>query len=135
MAYSIFRANVPQVYFNLDRDKAKTLDVDVGEVVQTLQAYLGSLYVNDILGPMSLNRVNMCRAASVTAVSAPGYPTGSAIAGMLATTTIRLILVPVLYVAIQAVRKWTMRQYKGIHAPLAQVPDAQPAAAGHYAPN
>jgi HAE1 family hydrophobic/amphiphilic exporter-1 len=46
-AYSTFRANVPQVFVDLDRDKAKTLDVPVSAVFQTLQAQLGSYYVND----------------------------------------------------------------------------------------
>jgi HAE1 family hydrophobic/amphiphilic exporter-1 len=46
-AYSTFRANVPQVFVDLDREKAKTLQVPVSEVFQTLQAQLGSYYVND----------------------------------------------------------------------------------------
>lgn len=46
-AYTTFRANVPQVFVDLDREKAKTLDVAVSDVFQTMQAYLGSFYVND----------------------------------------------------------------------------------------
>ncbi|MEM9633442.1 MAG: multidrug efflux RND transporter permease subunit [Pseudomonadota bacterium] len=46
-AYSTFRANVPQVFVDLDREKAKTLGIDVAEVFTTLQAYLGSYYIND----------------------------------------------------------------------------------------
>lgn len=46
-AYTTFRANVPQVFVDLDREKAKTLDVAVSDVFQTMQAYLGSYYVND----------------------------------------------------------------------------------------
>ena len=46
-AYSTFRANVPQVFVDLDRDKAQTLNVPVAQVFQTLQAQLGSYYVND----------------------------------------------------------------------------------------
>ena len=46
-AYSTFRANVPQVFVELDREKAKALDVDVGEVFATLQSYLGAFYIND----------------------------------------------------------------------------------------
>jgi hydrophobic/amphiphilic exporter-1 (mainly G- bacteria), HAE1 family len=130
MAYSTFRSNVPQLFVNLDREKAKTLDVNVSEVFGTLQSYLGSYYINDfnlfgrvyrvmiqadssyrdtvddigklyvrsnsgemvpmstlvtvdnILGPMNLNRFNMFRAASITATPAPGYSTGSAIAAL-----------------------------------------------------
>ncbi|MEM1360205.1 MAG: multidrug efflux RND transporter permease subunit [Pseudomonadota bacterium] len=126
-AYTTFRANVPQVFVDLDREKAKTLDVPVSEVFQTMQAYLGSFYVNDfnlfgrvyqvmiqadgnyrtkiedignlyarsstgdmvplrtlidvdnILGPMSLTRFNLFRAATVTAIPAPGFSTGDAI--------------------------------------------------------
>ena len=129
-AYSTFRANVPQLFVDLDREKAKTLGVDVGEVFATLQSYLGSVYVNDfnsfgrvyrvmvqaearyrdeaadiarlhvrtrtgemvplstlvsvetILGPTLLNRYNQFRAATVTAVPAPGYSTGQAIAAV-----------------------------------------------------
>jgi HAE1 family hydrophobic/amphiphilic exporter-1 len=46
-AYSTFRANVPQVFVDLDREKTKTLGIDVAEVFTTLQAYLGSYYIND----------------------------------------------------------------------------------------
>ncbi|MXU64549.1 efflux RND transporter permease subunit [Oceanomicrobium pacificus] len=126
-AYATFRANVPQVFVDLDREKAKTLNVSVSEVFQTMQAHLGSVYVNDfnlfgrvykvmiqadgtyrdkiedignlyarsttgemvplstlinverVLGPMLLNRYNMFRASTVTAVPAEGYSTGDAI--------------------------------------------------------
>jgi hydrophobe/amphiphile efflux-1 (HAE1) family protein len=44
---STFRANVPQLYVNVDRVKAKSLDVQITDVFQTLQVYLGGLYVND----------------------------------------------------------------------------------------
>ena len=46
-AYSTFRANVPQVFVDLDREKAKTLGINVSDVFTTLQAYLGSYYIND----------------------------------------------------------------------------------------
>lgn len=126
-AYSTFRANVPKVYVDLDREKAKSLNVAVADVFQTLQAYMGSFYVNDFnlfgrvyrvmiqadgqfrdkvedlnalyvrsqtgemvpmgtlinirneLGPVALNRYNMFRAATVTAVPAEGLSTGNAI--------------------------------------------------------
>lgn len=42
-----FRANVPQLYANIDREKVKAQDVQVTDVFQTLQTYLGGLYVND----------------------------------------------------------------------------------------
>jgi HAE1 family hydrophobic/amphiphilic exporter-1 len=127
-AYTTFSANVPKLFVDLDRDKARTLDVAIDDVFQTLQAHLGSIYVNDlnlfgkvyrvmiqadadyrntaddigrlhvrtqggemvplstlmdvetILGPVLLNRYNLFRAATVTAVPAPGFSTGDAIA-------------------------------------------------------
>ncbi len=127
-AYTSFRANVPKVFVELDREKAKSLGVRVDDVFQTLQAYLGSIYVNDfnlagrtfrvmvqaegefrdvvddigalhvrsdagamvplstlvrtqtVLGPVVLNRYNVFRAATITAVPAPGFSTGDAIA-------------------------------------------------------
>jgi len=42
-----FRANVPQLFAEVDRTKAKTLDLPLSDVFGTLQAYLGSAYVND----------------------------------------------------------------------------------------
>jgi HAE1 family hydrophobic/amphiphilic exporter-1 len=44
---STFRADVPQLFAEVDRTQAKTLDVPLGNVFGTLQAYLGSAYVND----------------------------------------------------------------------------------------
>jgi HAE1 family hydrophobic/amphiphilic exporter-1 len=43
---SSFTASVPQVFANVDRDKALKQGVAVGDVYQTLQAYLGGLYLN-----------------------------------------------------------------------------------------
>jgi multidrug efflux pump len=45
--FSGFQVNVPQVRANVDRDKAKAQGVDVTEIFETMQIYLGSLYVND----------------------------------------------------------------------------------------
>ncbi|WP_373413426.1 efflux RND transporter permease subunit [Ensifer aridi] len=45
--YSSFQINVPQLYADLDRVKARQLGVAVTDVFETLQIYLGSLYVND----------------------------------------------------------------------------------------
>lgn len=42
-----FRANVPMYELEVDRDKAKQLGVNLGELFQTLQAQLGGIYVND----------------------------------------------------------------------------------------
>ena len=43
---SLFSASVPQIYADVDRDKALKQGVAVGDVYQTLQAYLGGLYLN-----------------------------------------------------------------------------------------
>ena len=45
--FSSFQINVPQLFADLDRAKAEQLGVSVTDVFQTLQIYLGSLYVND----------------------------------------------------------------------------------------
>lgn len=45
--FSTYRANVPQYFIDVDRIKAKTLGVSLSEIFQTLQAQMGSLYVND----------------------------------------------------------------------------------------
>lgn len=42
-----FRANVPQVFLDVDREKAKTMQVPLSAVWDTLAVYLGGLYVND----------------------------------------------------------------------------------------
>ena len=45
--YSTFRPNMPQLYAEVDRVKAIKLGIPLSEVFGTLQAYLGSVYVND----------------------------------------------------------------------------------------
>jgi HAE1 family hydrophobic/amphiphilic exporter-1 len=45
--YTLFRADVPQIFIDVDRTKAKTLDLPLNDVFGTLQAFLGSAYVND----------------------------------------------------------------------------------------
>ena len=45
--FSSFQVNVPQLYADVDRTKARQLGVPVTEVFDTMQIYLGSLYVND----------------------------------------------------------------------------------------
>jgi HAE1 family hydrophobic/amphiphilic exporter-1 len=44
---STFRAGVPQLYADIDREKVKTLNLQLSDVFDTLQAFLGSAYVND----------------------------------------------------------------------------------------
>ena len=45
--FSTFRASVPQLFLNVDRTRVKSMDVPLKDVFDTLQIYLGSLYVND----------------------------------------------------------------------------------------
>jgi hydrophobe/amphiphile efflux-1 (HAE1) family protein len=47
LAYSNYQINVPQLFADIDRTKAKQLGVNLNEVYDTMQTYLGSLYVND----------------------------------------------------------------------------------------
>jgi multidrug efflux pump len=41
-----FRSRTPQLYMDIDRTKVESLGVSLGDLNQTLQIYLGSLYVN-----------------------------------------------------------------------------------------
>jgi hydrophobe/amphiphile efflux-1 (HAE1) family protein len=45
--FTSFRANVPQLYADVDRIKAKKENVSVTDIFQTLQVDLGSFYIND----------------------------------------------------------------------------------------
>ncbi|HEY7774720.1 MAG TPA: multidrug efflux RND transporter permease subunit [Marinagarivorans sp.] len=46
-ASTTFRANVPQYFIDIDREKAKLLKIPLGNIFSTLQTQLGSAYVND----------------------------------------------------------------------------------------
>jgi multidrug efflux pump len=45
--FSSYQINVPQLYADVDRTKARQLNVPVTSIFDTMQIYLGSLYVND----------------------------------------------------------------------------------------
>jgi hydrophobe/amphiphile efflux-1 (HAE1) family protein len=45
--FSTYQINVPQLNVNVDREKVKRQNVKLSDVFQTLQVYLGSLYIND----------------------------------------------------------------------------------------
>jgi multidrug efflux pump len=45
--FSSYKINVPQLYADLDRTRAKQLGLNISEVFDTMQTYLGSIYVND----------------------------------------------------------------------------------------
>ena len=44
---TMFRANTPQLFVDIDRTKCKTMGVAMSDVFETLQIELGGLYVND----------------------------------------------------------------------------------------
>jgi multidrug efflux pump len=44
---TVFRANTPQLYVDLNRAQCETMGVNPRDVFSTLQTYLGSFYVND----------------------------------------------------------------------------------------
>jgi multidrug efflux pump len=45
--FTSWQVNVPQLYVDIDRTKARQLGVPLTEIFDTMQVYLGSLYVND----------------------------------------------------------------------------------------
>jgi multidrug efflux pump len=45
--FSSFDVNVPQIDSHVDREKVKTYGIRLSDVFDTMQVYLGSLYVND----------------------------------------------------------------------------------------
>ena len=45
--YSTYRANIPQLFLDINRDKAKKLGVSLSSIFSVLQTYLGSIYIND----------------------------------------------------------------------------------------
>ncbi|MFK4132373.1 efflux RND transporter permease subunit [Pseudomonas luteola] len=58
-ARTFFRSNVPQLYVDVDDEKAISMGVDLGDVYKTLQATLGALYVNDFNKAGRVYRVQM----------------------------------------------------------------------------
>jgi len=45
--FTSFRATVPQLFADVDREKAKQHQVNVTDIFQTLQVFLGGFYIND----------------------------------------------------------------------------------------
>jgi len=46
-AYTFYTAHTPSYNLTVDREKCEKLGVDVGDVFTTIQAFMGSLYIND----------------------------------------------------------------------------------------
>ncbi len=127
---SSLQSEIPQLYFDVDRDRAKNLGIPLSDIFSTMKAYLGSVYVNDFnmfnrvyrvyiqaeapyratqdnlglyfvraqngsmipltvlgttsytTGPGTIKRFNMFNTASINAIPAQGYSTGSAMAAV-----------------------------------------------------
>jgi multidrug efflux pump len=45
--FTLYRSNTPQIYIDIDRTKVKSLGVGLSDVFNTLQVYMGSMYVNN----------------------------------------------------------------------------------------
>ena len=41
------QADIPQLYFDVDRDRAKMQGIPVSDIFSTMKAFTGSIYVND----------------------------------------------------------------------------------------
>ena len=127
---SALQPEIPQLYFDVDRDRAKSLGIPLTDIFSTMKAYLGSVYVNDFnmfnriykvyiqaeapyratrdniglffvraqngsmvpltalgttsytTGPGTIKKFNMFSTAAISAVAAPGYSSGEAMAAM-----------------------------------------------------
>lgn len=44
---SSLQAEIPQLYFDVDRDRAQFLGIPLADIFSTMKAYTGSVYVND----------------------------------------------------------------------------------------
>jgi len=62
--FSTFRASQPQIYLQINREKAKAAGVALNDVFQTLQGMLGAAYVNDFTRFSRNWQVNMQADAS-----------------------------------------------------------------------
>ncbi|WP_020590805.1 efflux RND transporter permease subunit [Kiloniella laminariae] len=45
--FSTYSANIPQLFLEVDREKAKVLGIEIADIFSTLQTNLGSSYIND----------------------------------------------------------------------------------------
>ncbi|HVX05221.1 MAG TPA: multidrug efflux RND transporter permease subunit [Rhodanobacteraceae bacterium] len=84
--FSSFEVSVPQVDVDVNREQAKAEGVDLSDAYETMQAYLGSLYVNDF------NRFG--RTYQVNVSAEPGYRHDLADIGQLQTRNAKGDMVP-----------------------------------------
>jgi len=59
LAYSSYNAQTPHAYIEIDREKAESLGVAVGDIYSTLQTYIGSTHINDINIGTQVNKVKV----------------------------------------------------------------------------
>jgi len=64
--------NVPQIDAHVDREKAKTFGISLDDVFETMQVYLGALYVNDFK-PVRPNVSGECAGGIELPVAAGRY--------------------------------------------------------------
>jgi multidrug efflux pump len=84
--FSGFQVNVPQIDVDVDREKAKAAGVALQDVYDTMQTYLGALYVNDF------NRFG--RTYQVNLQAAPGFRLTADDIGRLKTRNARGDMIP-----------------------------------------
>ena len=56
-AFTTFTSQTPALFLEINREKAESLNVPIGNLYATLEAYLGSMYVNDINIGSQVNQV------------------------------------------------------------------------------
>lgn len=56
-AYTTYTAKTPNIYLDIDRQKAEAMGVAVGDIFAVLQNYLGSSYINDVNFGTQVNKV------------------------------------------------------------------------------
>lgn len=56
-AFSLYTADTPHLYLDINRDKAELLGVPVANVLDTLQTYFGTSYINDLNIGTQVNKV------------------------------------------------------------------------------
>lgn len=59
MAYSTFKADTPNIYLDVNRQKAESMKVPVSSIFSILENYLGSSYVGDVNFGTQINKVIM----------------------------------------------------------------------------
>ena len=104
---SSMQGDIPQLYFDVDRDKAQLLGVSMSDIFSTMKAFTGSIYVNDFnmfnlnlffvrgaggvmipitslgtthytTGAGNIKRFNMFNSATISGEAAHGYSSGQA---------------------------------------------------------